>query len=231
MDIPVYVVHYSPLKERRTFMEEQFKKYNISATFETEYDREDLTEKDLSQFRWHDDKLCIKHSEASLACKQMSIYRKIVENKIDVAVIFEDDVMLFDDFLAKFMIYYYELPEDWDILFFGSGWNLHVPEHLVKSSDKNVFLKNNNGAGRNSPMVQKEGWPSCGGSTRCLDSYVITYSAAKRIMEYIEKTKIHCPFDIFLNGVYRNLKLNVYWGEPSLCKQDCFESSLKKPEN
>jgi glycosyl transferase family 25 len=228
MDLPVYVVHYTPLKERRTHMEDELKKYNINAKYITDYDRENLTEEDLNKFAKKNDKYCIKMSEISLARKQIAIYEEILEKDYDAGVIFEDDVCLFDDFLAKFMIYYYDLPDDWDVFFFGSGWNLHVPEKIVKESNKNVFLKTNNGVGNWSVEVYRDGWPICGGSTRCLDSYVIRNSAVKRIMEEINKTKIGYAFDLFLNQLFRKLDLKVYWGEPSLCKQDTFESSLKK---
>tara|TARA_B100001063_G_C16683086_1_gene512884 strand:- start:377 stop:1069 length:693 start_codon:yes stop_codon:yes gene_type:complete len=228
MDLPVYVVHYTPLKDRKIYMDEQFKKYNIDATYMTDYDREDLTEDDLKRFgKKEDGNMCIKMSEISLACKQMAIYKEIINNNIEAAVIFEDDVTLFDDFLAKFMMYYYDLPDDWDILFFGSGWNLHVPEKLVKESNTNIFLKGNNGVGRWSVEVYRDGWPVCGGSTRCLDSYIIRNRAAKKIMDVVGKSEIRHAFDLYLNQVFRSLNLKIYWGEPSLCKQDTFESSLK----
>ena len=56
MDLPVYVVHYTPLKERRIHMENELKKYNINAKYITDYDRENLTEEDLSKFAKKNDK-------------------------------------------------------------------------------------------------------------------------------------------------------------------------------
>ncbi len=221
MDLPIFIIHYTPLKERKVHIDDQLNKYNFKSTYITDYDKEDLTK---SVIDWFGN---IKLAEISLSCKHMSVYKKMVNENIEEAIILEDDVTLHDNFYDNLQNYYKQLPEDWDLLFFGSGWNLHVPKKLVEESNKNVFLKNNNGYGRFSPEVKVDGWPICGGSTRCLDSYIIKKSAAAEILRYCINKRINAPFDLFLNQCFRDLKLKVYWGEPSLCKQDTFKSSIK----
>ena len=50
-----YVMHYTPLKDRREFISQQLLLKGISdAEFITEFDREDLTEQDL--YRYNKDK-------------------------------------------------------------------------------------------------------------------------------------------------------------------------------
>ena len=49
-NMKTYVVHYTPLVKRKLFMEQQLKKYGIGAEYITDYDKEDLTENDLSKF-------------------------------------------------------------------------------------------------------------------------------------------------------------------------------------
>jgi len=223
MDCPIFVVHYSPLTERKKHITNELNKYNFNFTFEENYNKEDLTSDDLNKFTNIKN---LKMAEISLACKHLNLYKKIVENNINYAIIFEDDVTLNDNFKNDLLFYYNQLPDDWDVFFFGSGWNLHVPDNIVKNSDKNVFLKNNHGHGINSEQY-KLGWSVCAGSTRCSDSYIITKKAAKKILNYCSSRKIYRPFDLFLNICFRETQMKVYWGEPTLCKQDTFKSSIK----
>ncbi|MDC0141994.1 glycosyltransferase family 25 protein [bacterium] len=220
-NIPIFIVHYTPLVKRKKHMINELSKYNFDFTFEEKYNKEDLTKEDLKRF------IGIKKSEISLTCKHLNIYKKMVENDIDVGIIFEDDVTLYDNFENKLSDYYNQLPDDWGMFFFGSGWNLHVPEKLVKKSNKNVFLKSNQGMGLWSPECKYGGWPICGGSTRCMDSYIIKKETAQKIINYCNKGRIFRPFDLFLNQCFRDLNIKSYWGEPSLCRQDTFSSSIK----
>ena len=45
-----YIIHYTPLKERKVFIDKQIKKHNLNAEFIEKYDREMLTEDDYSYF-------------------------------------------------------------------------------------------------------------------------------------------------------------------------------------
>jgi glycosyl transferase family 25 len=221
----VYVIHYTPLTDRRVHMEKQLSKHGITGKFITTHDRDDINE--LKQFIIGPN---FNHFEVSLYCKHIEALKRVSNGACDYAIIFEDDVTLYDDFKIKFDKYFIDLSKEdnWDFLFFGSGWNLHVPTSIYQSKncDTNVFLKTNQGTGTWSPLFQ-EGWPICAGSTRCADSYMITKSAASKILKHLENKHINSPFDIHMNQVFRDLSMSVYWAEPSLCKQDTFKSSIK----
>ena len=62
---------------------------------------------------------------------------------LEETIIFEDDITLFSNFYDKLQIYMKQLPDDWDIFFFGSGWNLHIPEK-VRKDNQYVYFKSNN---------------------------------------------------------------------------------------
>jgi GR25 family glycosyltransferase involved in LPS biosynthesis len=51
------------------------------------------------------------------------LLEKIKNDNLELAMIMEDDVVLCDDFLKKLEIIFFELPEDWDLVYLG-GWNL-----------------------------------------------------------------------------------------------------------
>lgn len=231
----IYIIHYTPLGDRKKFMNEQLAKYGLEATYIEENDREDLTDEQLKIFdlkRAANGKLPLNMAECSVALKQIEAYRKIVAEGEEHALILEDDAeILCEDFVEKLTQYYYQLPDDWDMLFIGCGWNLHVPEFVLKENEwRNIFKKGNKGTGR--PEHIASGWPICGGSTRCLDSYMITNNCAQKIVDIIDRYyktrgKIARPFDIWLNQTIEFNNFNVYWGEPNLIKQDVFKSSIK----
>ena len=222
--LPIFITHYTKLTDRKKFMLEQLKKHNIKATFISNYDKEDLTQDDKSMFNQNS----LKDSEISLMCKHFYVYRHMIDNNIEYAIILEDDALIYDNFINNIVSYFKQLPPDWDFLFFGSGWNLHVPKSVMKDN-LNVYLKGNNGIGAWSPEVKDIGWPICGGSSRCTDSYIINQKFIKKIFWYnkIIASTISKPLDLHFNILFRHCNANVYWGEPSLTKQDNFPSSLK----
>lgn len=129
-----FVTHYKPLKERKQNLLIQLKKENIEAEFIEVFDREELTNNELKIFHQN-----IKPSVASLICKHIECYRRVVES-YEYAVIFEDDVILEQSFEEKLKKYIKQLPEDWDMLFIGNGCNLHINKKLLKK-DVNVYKK------------------------------------------------------------------------------------------
>tara|TARA_B000000532_G_C18519997_1_gene256851 strand:- start:306 stop:497 length:192 start_codon:yes stop_codon:yes gene_type:complete len=60
-----------------------------------------------------------------------------------------------------------------------------------------------------------------------MDSYLICKKGAEKILNYYKRRKFTTPFDIHLNQCFRETGFKTYWGEPSLCKQDTFTSSIK----
>jgi GR25 family glycosyltransferase involved in LPS biosynthesis len=114
----IFVIHYTPLKERKISIMNQFEKNNITDyEFIETYDREDLNETDIKKFS------NLKLSHISLILKNVEIFKKGNE---DIFVIFEDDSILCDDFLIKLNEHLNNLPEKWDIIFSGECCNLHA---------------------------------------------------------------------------------------------------------
>lgn len=238
----IYIIHYTPLKDRKKFMDKQLEKYGIEAEYILEKDREVLTEEELKIFdlkRAANGTYPLNMAECSVALKHIETYRKIIAEGVEHALILEDDAfILCDDFEEKLTEYYYQLPDDWDMFFVGCGWNLHVPKFELEKTgyNRNVFLKGNKGTGK--PESEATGWPICGGATRCLDSYMITNKCAEKLVNIIDKYyktrgKIARPFDIWLNQTIEIQNYNVYWGEPNLVRQgserneQMFISSIK----
>lgn len=224
--IPIFIAHYTLLTERKEFMQNQLKKHNLVAEFITIHDCEFLTENQTNKF---DSKL--KTGEKSLFLKHIHILHKIIDKNIKIAIIWEDDIKIVDNYYPKLLNYYSQLPEDADGLFSSSGWNKsqNVQRNLVhKYPEKNVFLRTNQGVGINSPLYKAGLFGVGAGSTRTSCEYLVTNGLAKGIIKSFNNEKIiNAPYDIWLNRVFRDNNAKIYWGHPTLCDQDQFPSSLK----
>ena len=206
MNLITYVIHYTPLKERKQFLLNELNKHSLIYHFIEDYDRENLSDEDLKIF----DTNKVKLSMCSNISKHIDTYRNIMNNEYKYSLILEDDVVLDDNFGDKLNKGLKNLPDDYDMLFIGNGCNLHIP--LIKRRpDKFIYKK----------CREPTNWGGNGG-TRCTDSYLVSKKGAKKLMSYISKLKeraINMPSDWWLNKVIRDLKLEIYWMEPTIVTQ------------
>jgi GR25 family glycosyltransferase involved in LPS biosynthesis len=230
----IYILHYGPLTERKIFMDNQLNKQNINANYILEHDKEDITEDEKIIFDYNN-KFTLSNS--SLILKHIEAYKEIVINNQEFGLIIEDDVILDNNFNTKYYEYYKQLPEDWDILFYGNGYrnSMNVPKSIIKKNI-NVYLKSNKGIGNWSPEVKDIGWPVCSGSSRCSDCYIIKNITAKKILKYVDEikidkqSKIADPSDLWMNLVFLFLQFKVYWAEPSICTQGTENGTFKSSQ-
>jgi GR25 family glycosyltransferase involved in LPS biosynthesis len=211
----IFVVHYKKLIERKKHVLEQFKKYNITEYEFIEIDRDELDGYDLSLFE--------NISNAYMAIGLSHIYAfKQIKNNYDQAIIFEDDVILSDNFVKIFNNYMSQLPKDYDMFFFGAGCNLHIQANDL-IPNKNIYEKG----------LYATHWGG-DGCTRCLDSYVVSKKCAIKLCDYIDniKYKINLSTDWWLNIAARDNNFKVYWAEPTIACQGSenglYVSSYKK---
>ena len=130
-------------------------------------------------------------------------YKKIVEC-YDSALIFEDDVILSDNFMTKLAKYTDELPNDFDILCIGDGCNLHV-NNTDLQPNKHIYKRQNK---------QDKYY------LRCTDSYIVSKKCALFLCNYINTLKnINQPIDVWLNDIAVGNTLKTYWAEPTIVTQ------------
>ena len=202
--IKIFVLHYSKLTERKRCILEQFKRNNISNfEFIEKYDKDEITEEESNLFDKN-----YKKSTMSLHLKHYYVYKQIAE-KYENALIFEDDVILCDNFVKILQLFMYQLPDDYDMLFIGNGCNLHIPESEL-IPNKYIYSK----------CLYPTSWGG-DGATRCGDSYIVSNKCAKVLCECIDnlQNKIKLPIDWWLNEAARQNNFNVYWAEPTLVMQ------------
>jgi glycosyl transferase family 25 len=200
----IFVLHYSKLTNRKIHMIDQLKKQNITDyEFIEKFDKDELTIHDRILFDVN-----YKKSTMSLHLKHNYAY-KIIAEKYEHALIFEDDVILCDNFSELLRKYMAQLPANYDMLFIGDGCNLHIEKHKL-ISNKNVYEKS----------LYPTSWGG-GGATRCCDSYVVSNKCANQLCEYIKHlpSRISLPIDWWLNITAKDNNFKIYWAEPTIVTQ------------
>lgn len=199
----VFVLHYSFLTERKSFMLKQLNDHNI-----TDYEFIELFDiKDIEEiYKKRFDKISI--GSASLSLKHYHVY-ELIANQYNEALILEDDAILCDGFMDKLKLYLTQVPKFYDMIFLGDGCNLHIPKEYQID---NLYV------------YKKDLYPSIWGGegcSRCTDSYIVSNKCAKKLTYLLNKMEeqIRDPNDFLLNILARWAKLNVYWVEPTIVTQ------------
>lgn len=220
-DMPFFVVHYTPLADRRRHLEQQLAQHRIGAVeWITEhdiahYDLAAMYDASAERFRrrmstpFGDLKYgayrMLSRNEIEVTAQHIEAYRRIVQRRTPHAVILEDDVVLERGFLKRLERYVRQLPEDYDVLYFGAGGRAAL--HAERSAWERVL-----GALHRKNVFRRENYQS-----RYADSYLISGKAAARIVP--QMTTFQLPIDWEMNYVQTKLKMNVYWAEPTLSRQ------------
>lgn len=130
-----FVVHYTPLTERKHNIIKQLEKANITDyEFVETYDKEVLTTTDLAKFS------NMRMTEISLFLKNIDIFKREIDETV---VIMEDDAILIDNFKERLEQYLTILEKmDWDIVFSGGCCNIHA-----RTEPGRIFYETNNSRG------------------------------------------------------------------------------------
>lgn len=199
----IFIIHYKKLVNRKKYLLEQFQRHNITDYEFIEIDRDELCNQNIEIFEENYSK-----SQIAISLSHFYAYKEISE-KYDEGLIFEDDVILSDNFTDILMKSMSELPKDYDMLFIGNGCDFHIEKHKIMS-DKYIYEK----------CLYPTTWGG-DGATRCTDSYLVNKKCAIKLYNYIENLtyKINMPINWWLNNTARENVFKVYWLEPTIVTQ------------
>jgi len=223
------ILHCKKLKERKENILDQMSKYNFTDyIFYEDYDASELSEDDIKHYyepkmsnisKWESKVILwglpaltyhspvLNLAEISLTIKFGKVFQQLAKQDFEYCIVFEDDVILCDNFDVKFNDYMKQTPFDWDAIYFGSGANL-------KPCDINpnqiAYLKSHP-------------------ASRCADSIILK----KKTIQDLASTWF--PFNLIsdweLGAQHAFHKHKVYWWEPSLVRQGSehgvFRSTLR----
>lgn len=202
---PVFVIHYTPLKERKKFLTEQLKREGIfeKTHWIENFDREQIKE-------WPELELPKNELSKGVVAVNMAhadALRRITLSAEGYGLVIEDDVIFKEGAAQLVKKYCQNIPSDWDMLFIG-GSCFHIP-FWRRRPGKHVYLKENT----------KTRWGG-DGATRCADSYFVTKRAAELLLKTKALTRpFQKPIDWALNESIRDANLKVYWMEPTVVQQ------------
>lgn len=200
----VYVAHYEPLTERKNRLSD-------TIDFDVEWVTAEPSNDEVKTLYNDDPKSwkekCpyfpyrrLKRSDISLVFKHYKIYQDIVANQYKRVLVFEDDIVIDDNFHTFNKVI--DSVNDWDFIFLGQCCGLRIREDL---REPNKFL-------------YKVGYPA----TKCTDSYCVSLIAAEKILTTM--IPFVFPIDFELNYQIDLHNLDSYWCEPPLMKISGSES-------
>ena len=212
--IKTYVIHYTKLTGRRAYMEKLVSAIRLDATWITELDQEEMHGDILEHYHkpseadWNNKvgalwdltehpQRPLKPAEISLTAKHVEAMRRISEDDNDFGLILEDDVLLAMDFQNLLNKYFSETPEDWDVIFMGDGYGIHVPQNKIEEG-KVVYLADHP-------------------ASRCTEAMLVKKSAAKKLYDSMRPFTLVCDWEY--GWQFYHLGLKVYWFEPAIITQ------------
>ncbi len=190
--LKIYIIHYEPLIERKTYLVNEFNKYSITNyEFITSYDRNKI---DFSIINQYFDKKYNKNPISKyITLAHIDLYTKISTEKDKLILILEDDAILCDDFHNKLNYYISQLPRDFECGFINNGCKLHISSNLLKENKIWYFNQN----------------------TRTCCAYMMTKDFAIKLSNFI-KPPYPIVIDFYLIDVFKQLNANIYWAEPTI---------------
>ncbi|MEZ8825316.1 glycosyltransferase family 25 protein [Vibrio amylolyticus] len=205
----VFVIHVSEgYESRQVHIDKHLPERNIlNYEYILDGDIKDLSPNILMSFF-----KCSKITDAEKSCfyKHYLACKKVVEFNLEHALIFEDDVLINVGFNESLLSILTELEGESNYLVNLEDAYLSVP-YRFRKPNKKVYLAN---------------------YTKMCGAYFIDNVAANRLVKFIDNNGATLPIDIYQSEYRDEIRLNLYWSEPSLVhqgsKSGLFESSVNE---
>ncbi len=229
----VYVLTLKRATERHAVLPKILKGLNYELFYGI--DKSDLDYKTLAEKNVYDDVQSKKlnHSKKSMglgpiACSlsHRAIYETMLKKNYNKILIFEDDVLPYNENIEQLPVAFQELPKDWELVYLGYLKHEEVTKkmklkqkfylplsylHLVKQNPKEV---RNRLPQRISKHIKRSG------EHLCTHAYAVTAEAAKKLIEM--QTPIVFNADLLLAHAVLNEKLRAYTFDPQFFAQENF---------
>ncbi|MDT4289953.1 glycosyltransferase family 25 protein [Methylomonas sp. MO1] len=205
----ILVLNVKKFAQRRIFMEQQLRKFGLSAEFIFDWDIEDLTDSVMAEF-FRDNQLTA--GQQSCALKHVAALQKIADaGGQGYSLVLEDDAVFGKDIklgLERAIAQSARFPGD-KVIYIGSGGNFFTPKSQ-REPGQYLYL---------------------GHRGRFADSYLIDASTARRRLDWIKAHKIAEPIDNQFEKIDKQLGIQMIWLEDPVIEQGSknglFKSALE----
>lgn len=114
--IPIFITHHAPCTERKMFIEQQFDEQGLYREYITEFHPDEIIVPQCVTTTPSLHSLCLKHELA---------LKKMLERNCEYCIVFEDDVILNDNFKEYFNAFFPQfLDLKGDLLMIGTAFNI-----------------------------------------------------------------------------------------------------------
>lgn len=183
-------------EDRRRHIVKEFGRRGVPVYFYTDWDQPEVTPDIRAELIAPD---FVHPARVSLALKHVGIWRDFLETDLPYCLVFEDDVFLARDFVAKFRQGLAELgdPMRKAVIYLGNGSNYYTPIWKLRRGQKLY------------PALH----------ARCADSYLITRPVAEARCAWIARNKISRPIDHQIEQMDDELGIEMLWFERPIAEQ------------
>ncbi|MCZ8544163.1 glycosyltransferase family 25 protein [Mesorhizobium qingshengii] len=183
-------------EDRRRHIVKEFERRGVPVYFYTDWDQPEVTPDIRAELIAPD---FVHPARVSLALKHVGIWRDFLETDLPYCLVFEDDVFLARDFVAKFRQGLTELgdPMRKAVIYLGNGSNYYTPIWKLRRGQKLY------------PALH----------ARCADSYLITRPVAEARCAWIARNKISRPIDHQIEQMDDELGIEMLWFERPIAEQ------------
>ena len=158
---------------------------HTAAYYDSEYSTEDIESKIAGQI-----------SNIAVYKSHTNLWKYIFDNRLQYALVFEDDVIIPENFLVELDIILRNTPENWDILFFG------ILRMMAQKTKYENFHR----------LLNKKGY------NNGLHCYILSYQSTKRLLHLIARIGAINQIDILLRDHAHLYHFFIY--KELLVKQD-----------
>ncbi|SDA53471.1 glycosyl transferase, family 25 [Mesorhizobium qingshengii] len=183
-------------EDRRRHIVKEFERRGVPVYFYTDWDQPEVTPEIRAELIAPD---FVHPARVSLALKHVGIWRDFLETDLPYCLVFEDDVFLARNFVAKFRQGLTELgdPTRKAVIYLGNGSNYYTPSWKLRRGQKLY------------PALH----------ARCADSYLITRPVAEARCAWIAQNKISRPIDHQIEQMDDELGIEMLWFERPIAEQ------------
>ena len=181
-------------------------------------DHKDESEKEIQIYNTFK---IIRPGERGCFISHLRIYKKIIDENIDYAIILEDDAIFCDKFNEKLEIFFNELPKDFNIAYIGGSFN----KDFIMNSKNCISLSPNVDQHPNFDENISKMWVNVE-HDRTTHAYIISNKGANILInEYKINPEINIAIDHWLLHVFFKNKIKIYNSRPLLCYSPLFKDS------
>lgn len=196
-ELHIKIISLKFRNDRRIVLERMMNKNEISFEYIDGIHGQTLNEYECFDFF---NKTSFKNlSNGSIGCilSHAKAYKQILINDYDYLLIFEDDVIIEDNFKLQLKIFLKSIPKDFDILYLAS--NISMTTNMRGWISDSLYI----------PMYPRSGQYG----------YIVSNAGARKILKTIFPVKIVAGgIDTLIGRLVSKGLLNAYHAHPNLCK-------------